>query len=48
MESKITIIIDNSSCDGIAGEWGLSVLVQYAGKNILLDAGASDLFLKNM
>lgn len=48
METKITIIVDNKSDNDILGEWGLSVLVQYAGKNILLDAGASDLFLDNM
>ena len=48
MDTKITIIVDNRSCDGIEGEWGLSVLVRYAGKNILLDAGATDLFLINM
>ena len=48
METKITVIVDNRACDGIRGEWGLSVLVQYAGKLILLDAGASDLFLENM
>ena len=48
METKITVIIDNRSCDGIRGEWGLSLLVCYAGEKILLDAGASDLFLENM
>ena len=48
METKITIIVDNRSCEGIQGEWGLSILIQYAGKKILLDAGASDLFLENM
>lgn len=47
-EAKITIIVDNTSSDGIGGEWGLSVLVEYAAKKILLDAGASDLFLENM
>lgn len=44
----ITILVDNRSCDGIGGEWGLSVLVSHDGTNILLDAGASDLFLENM
>lgn len=48
METKITIVIDNKANDGIPGEWGLSVLVQYAGKKVLLDAGASNLFLENM
>lgn len=48
METKITIIVDNKSCNDIQGEWGLSVLAEYAGKKILLDAGASNLFLENM
>lgn len=48
METKITVIVDNKSIDGIQGEWGLSILVQYNGKNILLDAGSSNLFLENM
>ena len=48
METKITVVVDNKSNDGIRGEWGLSILVQYNGKRILLDAGASDLFLENM
>ena len=48
MESIITVIVDNKSVDGIQGEWGLSILIRYAGKKILLDAGASDLFLENM
>lgn len=46
--ADITIVVDNKSCDGIAGEWGLSMLIRYAGKTILLDAGSSDLFLENM
>ena len=48
METIITVLVDNKACDGIQGEWGLSVLVQYGGKKILLDAGASNLFLDNM
>ena len=48
METRITIIVDNKTDNGIRGEWGLSVLIQYAGKKILLDSGASDLFLENM
>lgn len=45
---KITIIVDNIADRGIKGEWGFSALVEHAGKKILLDAGASDLFLQNM
>ena len=48
METRITIVVDNKSSDGIQGEWGLSVYIEYAGKKILLDAGASNLFLENM
>ena len=48
MQTEIMIIVDNKAVEGISGEWGLSVLVRYGGKKILLDAGASDLFLANM
>lgn len=48
METKISVIVDNKASGGIRGEWGLSILVEYAGKMILLDAGASNLFLENM
>lgn len=48
METEITIIVDNKESDGIRAEWGLSVLVDHNGQKILLDAGASDLFLENM
>ena len=48
METRITIVIDNKDNGEIRGEWGLSILVEYADKKILLDAGGSDLFLENM
>ena len=48
METKITIVVDNISTEGIQGEWGLSVFIMHNGKKILLDAGSSDLFLENM
>ena len=48
METIITIIVDNKSDNGMQGEWGLSVLIQYSDKKILLDAGSSKLFLANM
>ena len=48
METKITVIIDNIANDRLPGEWGLCLLAEYRGKKILVDAGASDLFLKNM
>lgn len=48
MRTRITVIVDNISNKGVDSEWGLSILVEYAGKMILVDTGASDLFLKNM
>ena len=48
MRTRITVIVDNISNMGIDGEWGLSVLVEYGDKKILVDTGASNLFLKNM
>ncbi|MCR5501394.1 MAG: MBL fold metallo-hydrolase [Lachnospiraceae bacterium] len=48
METDITIIVDNKADNGMDSEWGLSILIRYAGKNILLDAGSSELFLENM
>ena len=48
METKMTVIVDNVAHGELAGEWGLSILVEYGGKNILVDAGASPLFAANM
>ncbi len=48
METKVTVIVDNIASAGIAGEWGLSILVEYENKKILVDVGASGLFVKNM
>ena len=48
METKITVIVDNISAEGIEGEWGLSLVVERDGKKILVDAGQSNLFLDNM
>lgn len=48
METIITVIIDNTGNKLLPGEWGLSILVQYNNKKILVDAGASDLFVKNL
>ena len=45
---KLRIIVDNVSSSDIRGEWGFSALVEFGGKKILLDTGASRLFLKNM
>lgn len=48
METKMTVIVDNVPYGELAGEWGLSILVEYDGKKILVDAGASPLFAGNM
>ena len=44
---KATVLSDNIPAENLGCEWGLSILIEYNGKNILLDAGASGLFLKN-
>lgn len=50
MSTKVTVIVDNISNDelNLSGEWGLSFLIEHEGKTILLDAGSSNLFLKNL
>lgn len=48
MKTTITVIVDNIPDKDIKGEWGLSVLVSYGDKKILVDSGGSDLFLKNL
>ncbi len=44
---KIRILADNKAGEGLKGEWGLSVYIEYEGRKILLDTGASTLFAKN-
>ena len=34
MNTKLTIIVDNTSTGLLKGEWGLSVLVEYNDKKI--------------
>lgn len=48
MKTVMSVVIDNKACNGLKGEWGLSIVVDYKGKKILVDAGASDLFIENM
>ncbi|SHJ31507.1 MBL fold metallo-hydrolase [Pseudobutyrivibrio xylanivorans] len=48
MDTKITVTVDNISNLGLEGEWGLCLLVEYDGNKILLDTGASGLFLNNL
>ena len=44
---KATVVVDNISKGNISGEWGLCINIEYGKKNILLDTGASGLFLEN-
>lgn len=44
---KATVLVDNIGDDGLQGEWGLSIYIEYNEKKILLDAGASGLFIHN-
>lgn len=44
---KATVVVDNIEDNGICGEWGLCIDIEYEGKHILLDTGASDLFVEN-
>ncbi len=44
---KATVVVDNIKNNGLAGEWGLCIYIEYEGKNVLLDAGSSKLFAEN-
>lgn len=44
---KATVVVDNIKSADIPGEWGLCIYIEYAGRKILLDTGASDLFVSN-
>lgn len=44
---KIKVLMDNISSGELAGEWGLSILIEYEGRKILLDTGASGAFAEN-
>lgn len=48
MNIKVSVIVDNISDNDIRGEWGLSLLVEYYDKKIIVDVGASNLFLQNL
>ncbi len=48
MKTRITVIVDNIDYNGLSGEWGLSLLIEYGEHKILLDAGASGLFAENL
>ena len=44
---KARILVDNIGFDGMKGEWGLSIYIEADDKKILLDTGASPLFIQN-
>ena len=44
---KATVIVDNVGNAELSGEWGLCIFIEYGDKNILLDAGKSNLFTDN-
>ncbi|MCF0112309.1 MAG: MBL fold metallo-hydrolase [Erysipelotrichaceae bacterium] len=44
---KITILAENTACNMFPGEHGLSLLVEYRDRKVLIDTGASGLFAEN-
>ncbi len=46
-EIHVTVLIENTSDGALACEHGLSLLIAYAGRRILLDAGSTDAFCAN-
>lgn len=46
-QMRVQVIVDNCGTEELSGEWGLSIYIEYNEKKILLDAGASDLFVDN-
>ena len=37
---KAIVLSDNITANGLSGEWGLSIYIEYGEKKILLDTGA--------
>ena len=44
---RIKILADNNTRDALQAEWGLSLLIEYKGCLILLDAGTTGIFADN-
>lgn len=44
---RAVVLSDNISAEGLKGEWGLSIFIEHNGKKILLDTGASSLYIEN-
>ena len=43
----LRVLMDNIAWDNLIGEWGLSLLIDFSGHSILLDAGATGRFVEN-
>jgi 7,8-dihydropterin-6-yl-methyl-4-(beta-D-ribofuranosyl)aminobenzene 5'-phosphate synthase len=39
MRTSITVGVDNIASEGLKGEWGISLYIEYGDKKILLDTG---------
>lgn len=48
MSTKLTVVVDNTAAQGLPGEWGLCLDIVHEGHHLLVDTGATDLFLRNM
>lgn len=44
---RAIVLSDNISDEGLKGEWGLAIFIEHNGKKILLDTGASRLYIEN-
>ncbi|MBQ6374156.1 MAG: MBL fold metallo-hydrolase [Clostridia bacterium] len=44
---EMTVLVDNIAAEPLAGEWGLSILIDAGDRRLLLDTGASGLFAQN-
>lgn len=44
---NIYVLVDNRTGGKLGAEWGLSFYIEFNGKNILFDFGASDLYIEN-
>ncbi|MBR1456610.1 MAG: MBL fold metallo-hydrolase [Oscillospiraceae bacterium] len=44
---RATVVVDNIGTQDLRSEWGLCIYIEYGGKKILLDTGASALFAEN-
>lgn len=44
---RATVVVDNRKNGDIQGEWGLCIYIEYEDQKILLDVGASELFVEN-